>query len=55
MQINDQLSHNEVEEMFRDGQQDDLEHDTDVALLKKLQGISQISELHSSGHLLDLS
>jgi len=55
MRINDNLSHGEVEELFRDHHPDDPEADTDSALLKKLQVFSQISELHSSGHLLDLS
>lgn len=54
MRINDNLSQGDVDELFRD-QPEDPEADTDIALLKKLQGISQISELHSSGHLLDLS
>lgn len=55
MRINDNLSQGDVDELFRDNQQEDPEADTDIALLKKLHGISQISELHSSGHLLDLS
>ena len=55
MRINDNLSHADVDELFRDNQPEDPEADTDIALLKKLHGISQISELHSSGHLLDLS
>lgn len=36
MQINDNLSNGDVDELFKDGQHDDLENDTDAALLKKL-------------------